>query len=57
MDGELALRQHAGGHTTEPNWPTFLIWADRYINAPSLPYSAGSPDPPATPTPPLHSSL
>ena len=32
MDGELAFRQHSGGHTTGPNWPTFLTWADRYIN-------------------------
>ena len=31
MDGELAFRQHSGGHTTGPNWPTFLTWADRYI--------------------------
>jgi len=31
MDGELAFRQHSGGHTTGPNWPTFLSWADRYI--------------------------
>jgi hypothetical protein len=30
-DGELAWRQHSGGHTTGPNWPTFLSWADRYI--------------------------
>jgi hypothetical protein len=30
-DGELAFRQHKGGHTTGPNWPTFLAWADRYI--------------------------
>jgi hypothetical protein len=34
MDGELAFRQHAGGHTTGPNWPTFLTWADRYIKGP-----------------------
>jgi hypothetical protein len=33
-DGELAWRQHAGGHTTGPNWPTFLTWADRYIKSP-----------------------
>jgi hypothetical protein len=33
-DGELAFRQHSGGHTTGPNWPTFLTWADRYIKAP-----------------------
>ncbi len=30
-DGELAFRQHSGGHTTGPNWPTFLKWASRYI--------------------------
>ncbi len=34
MDGELAFRQHSGGHTTGPNWPTFLAWAERYIKAP-----------------------
>jgi hypothetical protein len=31
IDGELAFRQHKGGHTTGPNWPTFLAFADRYI--------------------------
>ena len=31
IDGEIAFRQHAGGHTTGPNWPTFLAFADRYI--------------------------
>jgi hypothetical protein len=31
LDGEIAFRQHAGGHTTGPNWPTFLQWADRYL--------------------------
>jgi DNA invertase Pin-like site-specific DNA recombinase len=30
-DGELAFRQHKGGHTTGPNWPTFLKFADSYI--------------------------
>jgi hypothetical protein len=34
IDGEIAFRQHAGGHTTGPNWPTFLKFADRYIKAP-----------------------
>ena len=33
VDGDIAWRQHAGGHTTGPNWPTFLKWADRYIQA------------------------
>jgi hypothetical protein len=31
VDGDLAWRQHAGGHTVGPNWPTFLEWASRYI--------------------------
>ncbi len=33
--GELAFRQHRGGHTTGPNWPTFLIFASRYIKGPA----------------------
>jgi hypothetical protein len=33
IDGEVAFRQHKGGHTTGPNWPTFLKFADRYIKA------------------------
>ncbi len=33
-DGELAWRQHSGGHTTGPNWPTFLKWAERYLKIP-----------------------
>ncbi len=30
-DGEIGFRQHSGGHTTGPNWPTFLQFADRYM--------------------------
>jgi hypothetical protein len=33
-DGELAWRQHDGGHTDAPNWPTFIKWADRYVHGP-----------------------
>jgi hypothetical protein len=29
--GDLAYRQHAGGHTSGPNWPTFLDFAARYF--------------------------
>lgn len=32
VDGEIAFRQHKGGHTTGPNWPTFLKYAEKYIN-------------------------
>jgi hypothetical protein len=35
ITGELAFRQHSGGHTTGPNWPTFLEWASRYIKGKS----------------------
>lgn len=28
--GELAFRQHEGGHTVGPNWPYLLTWAERY---------------------------
>lgn len=34
IDGDIAFRQHSGGHTTGPNWPTFLIFASRYIKGP-----------------------
>lgn len=33
IDGDLAFRQHNGGHTPAPNWPTFLIFASRYLNS------------------------
>lgn len=33
-DGDVAFRQHSGGHTPGPNWPTFLTFADRYLNQP-----------------------
>jgi hypothetical protein len=29
--GEIAFRQHRGGHSTGPNWPTFLKFAEKYI--------------------------
>jgi hypothetical protein len=37
IDGEVAFRQHSGGHTTGPNWPTFLKFAERYLKGPSAP--------------------
>ncbi|MFC1838567.1 acetylxylan esterase [Thermodesulfobacteriota bacterium] len=30
-DGEIAFRQHEGGHTVGPNWPFFLEYAERYF--------------------------
>jgi hypothetical protein len=34
LDGEIAYRQHDGGHTAGPNWPFFLNYASRYIRTP-----------------------
>jgi len=31
LDGELAWRQHDGGHTDGPNWKYFIAWADKFI--------------------------
>ena len=36
IDGDIAFRQHSGGHTNGPNWPTFLAFASRYLQAPDL---------------------
>ncbi len=30
-EGEIGFRQHKGGHTTGPNWPFFLKYAEKYI--------------------------
>jgi len=35
VDGDLAYRQHNLGHTDAPNWPTFLVFASRYMHAPT----------------------
>ena len=31
LDGQLAWRQHDGGHTDAPNWKYFIPWADRML--------------------------
>jgi hypothetical protein len=41
IDGDVAFRQHAGGHTTGPNWPTFLKFAERFLGSPA---AAGGAD-------------
>ncbi|MEK7833409.1 MAG: acetylxylan esterase, partial [Acidobacteriota bacterium] len=35
MDGDITFRQHSGGHTPGPNWPTFLTFASRYLKSPA----------------------
>jgi hypothetical protein len=31
LDGELAWRQHDGGHTDAPNFSHFIPWANRVL--------------------------
>jgi hypothetical protein len=31
VDGDVAFRQHEGGHTNKPNWPWFIRFAERYF--------------------------
>ena len=32
IGGDIAWRQHSGGHTTGPNWPAFIQFASRYFD-------------------------
>jgi (4-O-methyl)-D-glucuronate---lignin esterase len=34
IGGELAWRQHEGGHSVAENWPSFVEWASQFIKAP-----------------------
>jgi lysophospholipase L1-like esterase len=43
IGGELAWRQHSGGHTNIPNFPTFFEWAGHRISAPAVRKSAPAP--------------
>jgi hypothetical protein len=36
VGGDIAFRQHNGGHTPAPNWPTFLTFAERYLRSNKL---------------------
>ena len=36
LDGELAWRQHDGGHTDGPNWKYFIPWADKFLGYKAL---------------------
>lgn len=37
IGGELAWRQHEGGHEVTPNWPAFFDWVAPFVPAPKLP--------------------
>jgi len=45
LDGQLAWRQHDGGHTDGPNWKYFIPWADRLLNSNSVPTSPAAQSP------------
>jgi hypothetical protein len=37
IEGDVAFSQHTGGHTTGPNWPVFLKFAERYYSRDRVP--------------------
>jgi len=39
LDGQLAWRQHDGGHTDGPNWTYFIRWADTFLTPADRPVS------------------
>ncbi len=41
MGGDLAFRQHSGGHTSAPNIPVYFEWVGNFIKSPAAP--AASP--------------
>ena len=47
LDGQLAWRQHDGGHTDAPNWKYFIPWADKFLGRTARPAPADQA-PPAT---------
>jgi lysophospholipase L1-like esterase len=38
LEGQLAWRQHDGGHTDAPNWKYFIPWADKFLNYHAAPW-------------------
>lgn len=40
IGGELAWRQHSGGHSVAENWPAFVEWASEFIHGPPAPAPA-----------------
>ncbi len=46
IGGELAWRQHEGGHDVTPNWPAFFDWVGQYVPAPETPKPVTAPSSP-----------
>jgi lysophospholipase L1-like esterase len=49
LDGQLAWRQHDGGHTDGPNWKYFIPWADRLLGRAGRSATAQAPASASTP--------
>ena len=45
LEGQLAWRQHDGGHTDAPNWKYFLPWADKFLNYRATPWELSADQP------------
>ena len=46
LNGQLAWRQHDGGHTDGPNWKYFMAWADKFLgHTPPAPTAAAADQP------------
>jgi hypothetical protein len=45
MDGQLAWRQHDGGHTDGPNWKYFIAWCDKFFKLKPAAASTAAPSP------------
>jgi hypothetical protein len=41
LDGQLAWRQHDGGHTDAPNYKYFIPWASKFMNYEKVPVQMG----------------
>jgi lysophospholipase L1-like esterase len=44
LEGQLAWRQHDGGHTDGPNWKYFIPWASRQLQLPLAPQGIARTD-------------
>ena len=45
LDGQLAWRQHDGGHTDAQNWKYFIPWADKFLNYHAAPWELPADQP------------
>jgi lysophospholipase L1-like esterase len=45
LDGQLAWRQHDGGHIDAPNWKYFIPWADKFFDYHPTPWEVSADQP------------